>query len=120
MITVSFWLEWTISAPPAQLRSSLEASATGIGDALVEVPSVASSGAWVNLMASHGEMRYGTIRIQSAEGGCQVVIAPGPQRDRSALDRLNLFSVKSYAALVGKGLLAPPPPMEPLVLDAPE
>jgi hypothetical protein len=117
VVSVSFWLEWAIPAPLARLRSLLEASATSIGDALVEVPSIATSGTWVNLVASHGETRYGTIRIQSAEDGCQVVIAPGPQRDRSALGRLNLLSVKAYALLVGEGFLAPPPPMETIAPD---
>jgi len=112
VISVSFWLEWTVPAPLANLRSLLEACATSIGDSLDEVPSIASSDSWVSLVASHGEVRYGTVRIQSAERGCQVVIAPGSHRDPRALDRLNLFSVTSYALLVGEGFLAPPPPME--------
>lgn len=121
--TVDFWLDWSIAATVASLRDLLPRLAAKAGYALREVHGITTDDGWarLDLFASGVEGSVGTLRAQDAGGGrSQLFAAPGTVRDQDALDHLNRAMLHLYVELIRRGLLAPPPPLEPPIAPLPD
>jgi hypothetical protein len=113
---VDFWLDWSIAADVGTLRRLLPRLAADAGYRLREVESVATHEGWAQLAleADAFSEPFGIVRAQDAgDGRSQVIVAPGAAREDAALLALNRATLALYCGLVARGLLAPPPPLEP-------
>jgi hypothetical protein len=115
--SVDFWLDWRPSASVDRLRRVLPAIADAAGLQVVERELLTSGPGWAMLDLhdpAAGQGPVGSMRAQDVpEGGSQLFVAPGERRDEAALAALNRGALALYCGLLVRGLLAPPPPLEP-------
>jgi hypothetical protein len=111
---VDFWLDWRVATTVERLRRLLPSLVEPAGYRLAEVESIATHAGWAQLSLEADGAAVGMIRAQDEpDGRAQLLIAPGAARDPRALNALNRASVALYCGLLARGLLDPPPPLEP-------
>ena len=113
---LDFWLDWSVAADVGALRRLLPRLAGEAGYRVREVESLVTHEGWAQLALEADGFAgpFGIVRAQDVgDGRSQLLVAPGAARDDAALLALNRASLAFYCGLIARGLLAPPPPLEP-------
>lgn len=116
MLTVDFWLDWTISARVDQLRSILPTLGAQFDLEIKEDVTLVSNSDWAmfDVRTAPTHKPVATIRTQTAdESSAHMVMGPGADVSEAGLALLNRAGLVIYTQFILRGLLLPPAPFEP-------